>query len=176
MGWSPATDAKHRVVGQLILAGAGPSMGVKITPSAERPRLRAIQSRPACGCDFPDRRLRPAWPECQRKRTHRPRTCHNDKIMARPAKVTTTFPSVLETAKRLGVSKRDAMVLSAMAERSQKTGVFVLPGIGRLVRVDRKTRMGRSPATGEAIKIPGKKVVKVRGAKAAKDALVPPQK
>jgi DNA-binding protein HU-beta len=96
--------------------------------------------------------------------------------MARPAKVTTTFPSVLETAKRLGVSKRDAMVLSAMAERSEKTGVFVLPGIGRLVRMDRKARMGRNPATGEAIKIPAKKVVKFRGAKAAKDALVPPQK
>ena len=58
---------------------------------------------------------------------------------------------------------------------TKKNGVSVLPGIGRLVRVDRKARMGRNPATGEAIKIPAKKVVKFRVAKAAKDAIVPPK-
>jgi DNA-binding protein HU-beta len=57
----------------------------------------------------------------------------------------------------------------------KKNGVFVLPGIGRLVRVDRKARMGRNPATGESIKIPAKKVVKFRVAKAAKDSIVPPK-
>ena len=57
----------------------------------------------------------------------------------------------------------------------KKNGVFVLPGIGRLVKVDRKARMGRNPATGEAIKIAAKKVVKFRIAKAAKDAIVPPK-
>jgi len=67
--------------------------------------------------------------------------------------------------------------LSALAiAEVKKNGVFVLPGIGRLVRVDRKARMGRNPATGEAIKIPAKKVVKFRVAKAAKDAIVPPKK
>ena len=67
--------------------------------------------------------------------------------------------------------------LAAVAIRETKrTGVFVLPGIGRLVRVDRKARMGRNPATGEPIKIPAKKVVKFRLAKAAKDAVVPPKK
>jgi len=55
---------------------------------------------------------------------------------------------------------------------TKKNGVFVIPGIGRLVRVDRKARMGRNPATGEAIKIPAKKVVKFRVAKAVKDAIV----
>ena len=55
----------------------------------------------------------------------------------------------------------------------KKNGMFVLPGIGRLVRVERKARMGRNPATGEAIKIPAKKVVKFRVAKAAKEAIVP---
>ncbi len=55
----------------------------------------------------------------------------------------------------------------------KKNGLFVLPGIGRLVRVDRKARMGRNPSTGESIKIPAKKVVKFRVAKAAKDAIVP---
>ena len=58
----------------------------------------------------------------------------------------------------------------------KKNGVFVLPGLGRLVRVDRKARLGRNPATGESIKIPAKKVVKFRVAKAAKDAIVPPKK
>ena len=67
--------------------------------------------------------------------------------------------------------------LSALAiAEVKKNGVFVLPGIGRLVRVDRKARLGRNPATGETIKIPAKKVVKFRVAKAAKDAIVPPKK
>lgn len=57
----------------------------------------------------------------------------------------------------------------------KKNGVFVLPGLGRLVKVERKARMGRNPATGETIKIPAKKVVKFRVAKAAKDAIVPPK-
>jgi DNA-binding protein HU-beta len=59
---------------------------------------------------------------------------------------------------------------------TKKNGMFVIPGIGRLVRVDRKARMGRNPATGEPIKIPAKKVVKFRVAKAVKDAIVPPKK
>ena len=90
--------------------------------------------------------------------------------MARPAKIATPFPSVSETAKRLGVSKREATVLSEMAERSQRTGVFAIPGLGRLVRVSRKARMGHNPA------IPAKKVVKFRVVKAAKDVIVPSKK
>jgi DNA-binding protein HU-beta len=69
----------------------------------------------------------------------------------------------------------DSLAAMAVAE-VKKNGVFVLPGIGRLVRVDRKARIGRNPATGETIKIPAKKVVKFRVAKAAKDAIVPPKK
>ena len=59
---------------------------------------------------------------------------------------------------------------------TKKNGVFVIPGLGRLVRVERKARMGRNPATGEAIKIPAKKVVKFRVAKAVRDSIVPPKK
>ncbi len=55
---------------------------------------------------------------------------------------------------------------------TKKNGVFVIPGIGRLVRVERKARTGRNPATGEAIKIPAKRVVKFRVAKACKDAVL----
>jgi DNA-binding protein HU-beta len=69
----------------------------------------------------------------------------------------------------------DNLAATAITE-VKKNGVFVLPGIGRLVRVDRKARMGRNPATGEAIKIAAKKVVKFRVAKSAKDAIVPPKK
>ena len=68
----------------------------------------------------------------------------------------------------------DTLAQTAVAE-VKKNGLFVLPGIGRLVRVERKARMGRNPATGQAIKIAAKKVVKFRVAKAAKDAIVPPK-
>jgi DNA-binding protein HU-beta len=61
-------------------------------------------------------------------------------------------------------------------KETKKNGVAVLPGLGRLVRVERKARMGRNPATGETIKIAAKKVVKFRVAKAVKDAIVPPKK
>ena len=49
---------------------------------------------------------------------------------------------------------------------------FTIPGLGKLVLVDRKARMGRNPATGTAIQIPAKRVVKFRVAKAAKDAIL----
>jgi DNA-binding protein HU-beta len=96
--------------------------------------------------------------------------------MVRPAKITTPFPTVLETAKQLGVSKRDALVLSEMAERSVKSGVFDIPGVGRLVRVKRKARIGNNPRTGEPIKSPAKRMVKFRVDKSPKNAVVPPKR
>ena len=75
------------------------------------------------------------------------------------------------------VAKAFVTAYAEMAVReTKKNGVAILPGLGRLVRVDRKARMGRNPATGEAIKIPAKKVVKFRIAKAVKDSIVPPKK
>ncbi|MGA2184046.1 MAG: HU family DNA-binding protein [Bryobacteraceae bacterium] len=75
------------------------------------------------------------------------------------------------------VAKQFVTSFAELAVReTKKNGVFIIPGIGRLVRVDRKARVGRNPATGEAIKIPAKKVVKFRVAKAVKDAIVPPKK
>jgi len=62
----------------------------------------------------------------------------------------------------------------AIAE-TKKNGVCALPGLGRLKKVERKARMGRNPATGQAIKIPAKKVVKFTVAKSAKDSIVPPK-
>ena len=60
--------------------------------------------------------------------------------------------------------------------QTKKTGLMVLPGLGRLKKVARKARKGRNPATGETIRIPAKKVVKFTVAKSCKDAIVPPRK
>jgi DNA-binding protein HU-beta len=88
---------------------------------------------------------------------------------------------VRELAETTGVNNRVAKQfmesLAQLAVReTKKIGVFIMPGIGRLVRVERKARIGRNPATGEAIKIPAKRVVKFRVAKSAKDAIVPSKK
>ena len=53
---------------------------------------------------------------------------------------------------------------------------FTIPGVGKLLVVDRKKRMGRNPATGQTMMIPAKKVLKFRIAKAAKDAALPSKK
>jgi DNA-binding protein HU-beta len=75
------------------------------------------------------------------------------------------------------VAKSFTVAYAELAVReTKKNGVAILPGIGRLVRVDRKARMGRNPATGETIKIAAKKVVKFRVAKAVKDSIVPAKK
>ena len=79
-----------------------------------------------------------------------------------------------EVSNKLAKTMLDALASTAVKE-VKKAGVFVVPGLGKLVRVDRKARMGRNPATGEAISIPAKKVVKFRVAKAVKDAIVPPK-
>jgi DNA-binding protein HU-beta len=64
-------------------------------------------------------------------------------------------------------------ILAATAIKEvKKNGAFVVPGLGKLVRVERKARVGRNPATGEAINIPAKRVVKFRVAKAVKDAIM----
>lgn len=65
--------------------------------------------------------------------------------------------------------------LAQMAYKNAKNS-FTLPGIGKLVLVHRKARTGRNPKTGETMKIPAKKVVKFRIAKACKDAILPPKK
>lgn len=78
-------------------------------------------------------------------------------------------------AEKHGITKRQAAeILDHLAELSYKNAknTFTLPGIGKLVLVNRKARIGRNPATGEQINIPAKKVVKFRVAKAAKDAIL----
>jgi DNA-binding protein HU-beta len=80
-------------------------------------------------------------------------------------------------ADKTGLSKKDVGgffdELSAVAYKEvKKSGVFVMPGFGKMVKVRRAARTGRNPATGATIKIPAKTVVKFRLAKAAKEAVL----
>ena len=68
------------------------------------------------------------------------------------------------------------LLIETATTQTRKLGEFTIPGLGKLVKAQRAARMGRNPATGEAIKIKAKTTVKFRLAKAAKDAVVPPQK
>jgi DNA-binding protein HU-beta len=84
-------------------------------------------------------------------------------------------------AEKFGISRRQAVeILDEFANlaysEAKKKGEFTVPGIGKLVKQNRKARTGRNPATGEAIKIPAKTVMKFRVAKAAKDAVLPAKK
>jgi DNA-binding protein HU-beta len=72
-----------------------------------------------------------------------------------------TLADSCEITKKVAKNLLEALAHTAVTE-VKKNGLFVIPGIGRLVRVDRKARMGRNPATGAAIKIAAKKVVKFR--------------
>ncbi len=89
------------------------------------------------------------------------------------AKAKTKSQIVAGVADAAGITKKQAAIalesLVATAYKEAKNG-FTVPGLGKLVVVDRKARIGRNPATGEQIKIKAKKVLKFRVAKAAKDA------
>ena len=87
----------------------------------------------------------------------------------------TKSQTAAKLADTTGLTKKQVNVffeeLSKLAYKEAKNS-FVLPGLGKLVLVQRKARMGRNPATGETIQIPAKKVVKFRVAKAAKDSIL----
>jgi len=91
------------------------------------------------------------------------------------SQIVSYFAKKFDLSKKVAASVIDEMAALGIAE-TKKTGVFTFPGIGKLVLVRRKARVGRNPATGEPINIPAKTVVKMRIAKACKDAIVPPKK
>lgn len=96
-------------------------------------------------------------------------------------KVMTKAQLVTNIAEKAGITKATAnQILEILAgtavTETKKNGQFVIPGIGKTVKSQRKARMGRNPQTGAAIKIPAKTVVKFRVAKAFKDAVVPGKK
>ena len=80
----------------------------------------------------------------------------------------------LETNNKGAAAFLETLADTAIKE-TKKNGVFVVPGLGRLVKAHRKARMGRNPQTGEALKIAAKTVVKFRVAKTVKDAINPPK-
>ena len=91
------------------------------------------------------------------------------------AKPLTKSQLAASLADKAGLTKKQATeVLAIITELAYKHAkdTFTLPGVGKLVLVNRKARLGRNPKTGETIKIPAKKVVKFRVAKAAKDAIL----
>jgi DNA-binding protein HU-beta len=80
-----------------------------------------------------------------------------------------------EIAEKSSITRKQAVeILEFIAELAYKNAKnsFTIPGLGKIVLVNRKARTGRNPATGETIQIKAKKVVKFRVAKAAKDAIL----
>lgn len=80
-------------------------------------------------------------------------------------------------AEKSGMSKKDVVnfwdtIVTTVYAETRSNGMCTLPGFGKLVKQDRKARMGRNPATGEQIQIPAKTVCKFRVAKAAKDEIL----
>ena len=93
------------------------------------------------------------------------------KATARPmskAQIATHLATKFEMTKKDTVAFLEE--IAKLAYREAKKG-FTLPGIGKLVVVKRKERMGRNPQTGEPIRIPARTVLKFRIAKAAKVAV-----
>ena len=91
------------------------------------------------------------------------------------SQIVSHFAEKFELSKKAASGIIEEVAALAVSE-TKKNGSFTLPGIGKLVLVKRKARMGRNPQTGKAIKIPAKTVVRMRVAKAAKEAIVPPKK
>jgi DNA-binding protein HU-beta len=88
---------------------------------------------------------------------------------------------VAHLAEKAGIPKKTAAavleeLVTLATKEAKSSGQFVVPGLGKAVKANRKARMGRNPQTGEAIKIAAKTVVKFRLAKAFKEAVVPPKK
>lgn len=91
------------------------------------------------------------------------------------AKSLTKSQIISEIAEEVEITKKQAAAalekLVCLAYKGASAG-FTIPGLGKLVLVHRKARMGRNPATGATISIPAKKVVKFRIAKACKDSIL----
>jgi DNA-binding protein HU-beta len=91
------------------------------------------------------------------------------------AKALTKSQVMTKLAEQCDMKKKEvANVIETMVQMAYKEAKngFTIPGLGKLVLKNRKARMGRNPQTGEAIRIPAKRVLKFRIAKAAKDAVL----
>ncbi len=95
------------------------------------------------------------------------------------AKVMTKSQVVAHLANKAGIRRKAAATvlggLTTLATKETKSrGQFVIPGLGKAVKANRKLRMGRNPQAGGPIRIPAKAIVKFRLAKAFKDAVARP--
>ena len=94
--------------------------------------------------------------------------------MAKPmskSKIVAHMADKTQMSKKAASGFFDELFKLAVKE-TKGAGKFVIPGLGRAVKAHRKARMGRNPATGEAIKIKAKTVVRLRAAKSFKDAVL----
>lgn len=90
----------------------------------------------------------------------------------------TKTQTIRHLSDKVGIPRKTVAALleelvSTAIRETRNNGQFVIPGIGKLVKANRKARMGRNPQTGEPIKIPAKTVARFRVAKACKLAIVP---
>lgn len=76
-----------------------------------------------------------------------------------------------EVSRKAAATILEELLNTAVRETKNK-GVFVVPGIGKLRKANRKARMGRNPQTGEPIHIKAKTVVRFRVSKSCKEAIV----
>ncbi|HJN84799.1 MAG TPA: HU family DNA-binding protein [Patescibacteria group bacterium] len=83
----------------------------------------------------------------------------------------TQLAEIWEMPKKDAIEQFEKLIAMIQTEVKEK-GELMLPGLGKLVKQHRKARMGRNPATGEAIHIQAKTVVKFRVNKAAKEAIL----
>ena len=79
-------------------------------------------------------------------------------------------PATRDALNKLPQEALDTIAAVAITE-TKKNKMFTLPGLGKLVLRDTKARMGRNPATGEAIKIKASKKVAFRAAKELKESI-----
>jgi DNA-binding protein HU-beta len=96
-------------------------------------------------------------------------------MAAKPMSKTKIIAHIAEKAsmaKKTVASFFEELHKLAVREAKGAAGKFVIPGIGRVVKAHRKARIGRNPQTGEQIKIKAKTVVRLRPAKALKDAVL----
>src|SRR6266545_7932070 len=150
--WSPVPSAMRRIVS---LTHSGRSGGSSVTVSVTATH---IAPKPAPSCSL---------------------MCENAARLGRKAALEDEVAGISksETLNRLsektGLTKKQVGTvldeLAALSYKEARNG-FTFPGVGKLVIVDRKARLGRNPATGETIQIPAKRVLKFRIAKQAKDS------
>src|SRR6267142_881079 len=95
--------------------------------------------------------------------------------MAKPmskSKIVSHMADKIGTPKKVAAQFFEELFKLAVKEAKGGAGKFVIPNIGRAVKAHRKARIGRNPQSGEASKIKAKTVVRLRAAKAFKDAIL----